>query len=189
MAQILKEEIRERIFKAALDEFFEKDFKTAIMQNIALRAGIPTGLIYSYYKNKQTLFEEIVRPVIWNLPETLKEAEASSVMGLENYFNIERKFYVGLFERRKEFLLLMDKSAGTKYSDAKDKMIHMIEQHIRNILEKRGTQEYDEIFFHILATNHVESLLEIMRHYKSREWAEEMLDLVKKQFFLGSDSL
>jgi len=189
MAQVLKEEIRQRIFEAALDEFFEKDFKTAIMKDIAIRAGIPTGLIYSYYKNKQALFEEIVRPVIWNLPDTLKEAEASSDMGMENYFNIERKFYVSLFDRRKEFLLLMDKSAGTKYADAKDQMIHTIEQHIRVILQKRGTQEYDDIFFHILAANHVESLLEIMRHYKSREWAEEMLDLVKKQFFLGSDSL
>lgn len=189
MAQVLKEEIRERIFKAALDEFFEKDFKTAIMRDIAIRADIPTGLIYSYYKNKQALFEEIVRPVILNFPDTLKEAEASSDMGMENYFNIERKFYVSLFDRRKEFLLLIDKSAGTKYADAKDQMIYMIEQHIRVILQKRGTQEYDDIFFHILAVNHVESLLEIMRHYKTRQWAEEMLDLVNKQFFLGSDSL
>lgn len=189
MAQVLKEEIRERIFEAALDEFFEKDFKTAIMKDIALRAGIPTGLIYSYYKNKQALFEEIVRPVIWNLPDTLKKAEAFSYMGMENYFNIERRFYVSLFERRKEFLLLMDKSSGTKYANAKDEMIQMIEQHVRTILKKRGTQIYDELFYHILAANHVESLLEIMRHYKNREWAEEMLDLVKRQFFLGSDSL
>lgn len=189
MAQVLKEEIRERIFKAALEEFFEKDFKTATMRDIAIKADIPTGLIYSYYKNKQALFEEIVQPVIGQLPQILKEAESTSGMGLENYFNIERKFYIDLLYKRKEFLLLMDKSAGTAYSNSKYEMISAIEQHIKIVLEKRSAQKYDEVLFHILATNHVESLLEIMRHYKSKEWAEEMLDLVKKQFFLGSDSL
>lgn len=58
MAQVLKDDIKERIFAAALDEFFEKDFKTATMRDIAVRAGIPTGLIYSYYKNKQADFRD-----------------------------------------------------------------------------------------------------------------------------------
>lgn len=42
------------------------------------------GLIYSYSKNKEALFDEIVRPVILNLPETLREVEASPDNGLAN---------------------------------------------------------------------------------------------------------
>lgn len=56
MAQVLKDEIREKIRKAALQEFFDKGYKSAAMRNIALEAKIPTGLIYSYYKNKEELF-------------------------------------------------------------------------------------------------------------------------------------
>ena len=52
MAQVLKDEIRENILKAALQEFYEKGYRPAAMREIAGRAKIPTGLIYSYYKNK-----------------------------------------------------------------------------------------------------------------------------------------
>ncbi len=189
MAQVLKKDIKERIFKAARHEFYEKNFKTATMRDIAVRADIPTGLIYSYYKNKETLFNEIVKPVIVNLSEVLREAEDSSDNGLANYFNIEKKIFKRFFERRQEFILLVDKSAGTCHHDTREKLIAMIEEHIKNSLKKRSTQRYDDLFPHILASNYVESLLEIIRHFKSQEWAEEMLDLVTKQFFMGSNSL
>ena len=64
MAQVLKDEIRENILKAALQEFFDKGYQSAAMRNIATQAKIPTGLIYSYYKNKDALFDAVLRPVL-----------------------------------------------------------------------------------------------------------------------------
>lgn len=55
MAQVLKDEILEDILKAALQEFYEKGYRPAAMREIAGRAKILTGLIYSYYKNKESL--------------------------------------------------------------------------------------------------------------------------------------
>ena len=43
MAQVLKDEIRENILKAALQEFFDKGYQSAAMRNIAAQAKIPTG--------------------------------------------------------------------------------------------------------------------------------------------------
>ena len=51
MAQVLKDEIREKILAAALDEFFDRGYKLAAMRNIAAKAQIPTGLIYSSCNN------------------------------------------------------------------------------------------------------------------------------------------
>ena len=65
MAQVLKDEIKENILKAALQEFFENGYKSAAMRNIAEKAKIPTGLIYSYYKNKEALFDAVLRPVMY----------------------------------------------------------------------------------------------------------------------------
>ena len=53
MAQVLKEEIRENILKAALQEFFNKGYQSAAMRSVAEQAKIATGLIYSYYKKIQ----------------------------------------------------------------------------------------------------------------------------------------
>ena len=77
MAQVLKDEIREKILAAALDEFFDRGYKLAAMRNIAAKAQIPTGLIYSYYKNKADLFDAILRPVLYDWERVLTAGEAN----------------------------------------------------------------------------------------------------------------
>ena len=186
MAQILKDEVRERIYEAACDEFFQKDFKSATMQGIAEKAGVSTGLIYSYFKNKEELFDEIVQPVMLGFPEILKKAEKTPGSASDKFMNIEKKFILGLFDKRREFIILMDKSTGTRYSNAKEDMIRLIEEHIRIILKKKDTMDYDDLFAHIVAGNFTESILEIARHYKDRKWAVKMLDLMARYFYLGS---
>ena len=63
MPQVLKEEIYDRIFHAGIEVFYEKDFRSAKMQDIAEKADIPVGLIYTYFKNKKELFEKIAASV------------------------------------------------------------------------------------------------------------------------------
>jgi AcrR family transcriptional regulator len=189
MVQVLKDEIRERIYEAALDVFFQKDFKIATMQEIADKASVPAGLIYSYFKNKEALFDEIVRPVILEFPEILKKAEETPGNPFDKFISVEKEFFLGLFDRRREFVVLMDRSAGTSHSGAKENVIQLLEEHIKVSLKKKSGIEYEELFIHILASNFIESLLEIMRHYKSREWAVKMLDLMARHFYFGSNLL
>jgi len=60
MAQVLKEEVRERIVKAATLEFFEKGFESSSLRKIARDAGITPGNLYRYFDNKEALYESIV---------------------------------------------------------------------------------------------------------------------------------
>lgn len=71
MAQILKDEIRERILAAALDEFYERGYKLAAMRSIAAKAKISASLTYSYYKNKAELFDVVIRPVLYDWGQVL----------------------------------------------------------------------------------------------------------------------
>ncbi len=189
MAQVLKDEVRRRIYEAALDVFFQKDFKSATMREIAARAGVPTGLTYSYYKSKEALFDYIVRPVLIGFPSAIRRAEEVPGQAFDEFMSVGRDFFLELFDMHKEFVILMDKSHGSNYDDAKEKMIRIIEDHIKISLKKRSKMKYDDLLPHILASNFTESVLEIARHYKSREWASEMLDIVSKQYFFGSNSL
>ena len=74
MPQVLKEEIYERIFQAGIDVFYEKDYRSAKMQDIADKAQIPVGLIYTYFKHKEQLFTEIVSSVLLEVSKDLGEA-------------------------------------------------------------------------------------------------------------------
>lgn len=52
----LPAEKRRRILDAALEEFAKKDYKSASTDDIAARAGISQGLLFYYFKNKQSLY-------------------------------------------------------------------------------------------------------------------------------------
>ncbi len=52
---------REAILAAALDEFSSQGFTAARLDDVARRAGIAKGTIYLYFRDKETLFQELVR--------------------------------------------------------------------------------------------------------------------------------
>ena len=55
---------RTAIVNAALDEFVEKGFAAARMEDIARRAGVAKGTIYLNFSDKEALFEAIVKQEI-----------------------------------------------------------------------------------------------------------------------------
>ncbi|MGI9071061.1 MAG: TetR/AcrR family transcriptional regulator [Bryobacteraceae bacterium] len=68
---------REAIIDAALDEFTEKGFAAARMDEIARRAGVAKGTIYLNFSDKEALFEAIVRQEITPLVDAVSSASDS----------------------------------------------------------------------------------------------------------------
>ena len=56
LPQVLKDEVEQRIRRAALEVFAEKGYPAAAMAEIARRAGISAGNIYRYFPGKKALF-------------------------------------------------------------------------------------------------------------------------------------
>ncbi|WP_024519256.1 TetR/AcrR family transcriptional regulator [Bradyrhizobium sp. Tv2a-2] len=57
-------ERRTAIVAAALDEFIARGFAAARLDDVARRAGVAKGTIYLHFKDKEALFEELVRTAI-----------------------------------------------------------------------------------------------------------------------------
>ena len=85
MPQILKEEIKNRIYKAASKIFYEKGFLKTKMKDISEEAKIPVGLVYTYYKNKEELFDEIVNPIYYYLNLVIEKEEKEEGSALERF--------------------------------------------------------------------------------------------------------
>ena len=105
MAQVLKDEIRENILKAALQEFYEKGYRPAAMREIAGRAKIPTGLIYSYYKNKESLFDAVLRPVLYDWERVLTARDDGHSEVIYGLSRAETECLLNLFEHRQECII------------------------------------------------------------------------------------
>ena len=189
--QVLKENVKEKIYQAAIEEFYKKGFLKAKMQDIAKKAGISTGLTYSYYNNKEDLFASIVEPIYKEILQPLENEKGrdSEIGDPVNLFEQESAFILQLLRQKREiFLILIDHSKGTKFEKAKDQIINVIKEHIKRQLSPKVNSQIfkiDEAFYHILANNFIEGLLEIARHYQGSLWAENMLKLLTHQYFYG----
>jgi len=80
MAQVLKEEIRERIIKAATLEFFEKGFESSSLRKIARDSGITPGNLYRYFDNKEALYEFIIGESYRKLNHILMKNSDNKIM-------------------------------------------------------------------------------------------------------------
>jgi len=191
LVQVLKENVKEKIYQAAVEEFYKKGFLKAKMQDIAKKAGISVGLTYSYYNNKEDLFAAIVEPIYKEIIQSIENEEKrdSKIGDPANLFEQESSFILQLLRQKREiFLILIDRSKGTRFEKAKEQIIGVTKEHIKRQLSPKVNSQIfkiDEAFYHILANNFIEGLLEIARHYQGSKWEENMLKLLTHQFFYG----
>jgi AcrR family transcriptional regulator len=57
-------ERRDAIIAAALEEFSASGFAATRLDDVARRAGVAKGTIYLYFRDKETLFQELVRVMV-----------------------------------------------------------------------------------------------------------------------------
>jgi AcrR family transcriptional regulator len=70
---------RAAILTAALDEFSARGFAAARLDDVARRADVAKGTIYLHFKDKEALFQELVRTMLSPLVMTLEQLRASDV--------------------------------------------------------------------------------------------------------------
>ncbi|NCP65361.1 MAG: TetR/AcrR family transcriptional regulator [Paraglaciecola sp.] len=72
---LAKDQRRMSLLMAALDEFFEKGFSAARMQDIAKRVHLSKGTLYLYFDSKQALFKALIEEVaLPTLTTTLQQS-------------------------------------------------------------------------------------------------------------------
>ena len=77
---------REAILAAALDEFSARGFAAARLDDVAKRAGVAKGTIYLYFRDKESLFQELVRSM---LSPIVGQVEAAPMIDLPARMVIE----------------------------------------------------------------------------------------------------
>ena len=189
--QVLKDNVKEKIYQAAIEEFYKKGFLKTKIQDIAKKAEISVGLTYSYYNNKEDLFAAIVEPIYKEIIQSVENEEERDleIGDPTNLFEKESEFILQLLRQKREiFLILVDRSKGTRFEKAAEQIIGVTKEHIKRQLSPKVNSQIfkiDEAFYHILANNFIEGLLEIARHYQGNKWAENMLKMLTHQFFYG----
>ncbi|MDR9853552.1 helix-turn-helix domain-containing protein [Paenibacillus sp. VCA1] len=186
--QTLKEDVRLNILRAALTEFKSHDYADASMRRISAAAGITTGNIYRYFKNKEELFEALVKPVYEKLLEYLldlkKELDRSYVNGNDGfkYFGMIEDTVVGLFDAYSaELTILMNRSTGSKYAGVKADMVKLIATILEDAFAS-GREHVDKLTpeqrqsARMLAGTVVEGVCLILREHEDGETVKRLVN-------------
>lgn len=120
---------RETILAAALDEFSQQGFAAARLDDVAKRAGVAKGTIYLYFRDKEALFQELIRsmltPVVGTI-EAMGQADIPIGVLADRIVDI---FVREVYETRRKDVIRLMISEGRRFP-------HIAEFYYREVLSR-----------------------------------------------------
>jgi AcrR family transcriptional regulator len=99
---------RDAILVAALEEFAARGFAAARLDDVAKRAGVAKGTIYLHFRDKDALFQEIIRSLMGPFVGTIEQVLQSDVPLKVLAGQVVELFVCEVLEtRRKDIIRLM----------------------------------------------------------------------------------
>lgn len=135
MAQVLKEDVQQRIAKAALRVFSEKGYAAATMAEIAASAGVSTGNLYRYFETKDVLFAAVVPQALARRLSALVRRKVEALEGEQDVRSLEAgaawrvvsdELLAFCIANRLAVVVLLakGKAAGTEHETFSERMAH-----------------------------------------------------------------
>lgn len=189
----------ELIHTVAMQEFLQKDFKSASLRNIVKMAGVTTGAFYGYYSSKEALFEALVgrhydfflnyfHKIQEEFTKLSPEEQTHNLTTYSGEYLYEMLLYA--YDHLNEFKLILCHSKGTRFSDLIDKMVEIEIKGTHDylaVLEKLGrpAPPIDKRLEHMLITGMFNTFFELIIHEMSLEEAKHYLEEMRAFYTAG----
>ncbi|MBR3102741.1 MAG: TetR/AcrR family transcriptional regulator [Lachnospiraceae bacterium] len=185
-----------RLLASAREEFKKQGFIKADLKTICENAGVTTGAVYKRYKGKEELFCAVVQEALDTMSayvggRTEIEVTKMSDAELRNSWQMREEYMLELFRTlwkvREAFVLLLEKSAGTKYENYRhESAIHMTEMNMDYYreLQKRGMVKGDitRAEMHVLCSSFWTAICEPFVHKMPWKEIEEHCRILCRYF-------
>src|SRR5512142_1287588 len=106
---------RSAIVAAALEEFCTRGYAAARLDDVANRAGVAKGTIYLHFRDKESLFQELVRAMLTPLIGTIEALGAADVPITVLTEQIVELFVREVYETRRKDVIRLMISEGRRF--------------------------------------------------------------------------
>src|SRR6185312_2009652 len=106
---------RDAILTAALEEFSERGFAATRLDDVAKRAGIAKGTIYLYFRDKESLFQELIRSTLTPLVGTIEALGKADIPVPMLADRIVQLFVHEIFATRRKDVVRLMISEGRRF--------------------------------------------------------------------------
>lgn len=183
-----------RIIECMKNEFLTHGYDKASLNRISAEVGITTAGLYKHFSGKEDMFYYLVK-------DTLDALKAMQADGSENMsgditsfdpFGEEWSSAMTdfIFSNYDGVKLLVCCSAGSAFEDFEEELIDSetaSNKQYAEILRKSGrnVRQLTEMEWHILSTEYIHLVFEIVRHDLTREEAVRHMEFVKTLLYPG----
>lgn len=157
-----EKETKEKLLIHARKEFMEKGYAKASLRNICKNAGVTTGALYFFFKDKEDLFASLVEEPLDNLYEVMMTHFRDELLVLdkgtaekgEHADDEEAAMQIVhyLYQYYEELQLVLTKSQGSSFENIVDRFVAVNERHNRiladRLAQERGIPPLDEYLIH-----------------------------------------
>lgn len=192
-------ETRQHLLECAQKEFLEKGYMKASLRNICKEAGVTTGALYFFFKDKEALFGALVEEPLKKLYAAMEEHFATEMRNEEQVaqlaleddrdLEISRQIIRQMYANRDAFLLLLTKSQGSRFENCLDEVVDISEQQYRRLCDTVtcATQKprIDDYMTHWMAHIMVDTFVHLFLHETEESVALKHVDALTMYLVRG----
>lgn len=178
---INNQDTKEILLKAAREEFFEKGYEKASLRNMCNKAGLTTGALYFFFKDKRDIFNHIIAPLLEEIQTTLVAHYAYEQEMADSAIEIPDTVDTSDIEVSENILKIMYKyhdecvlflSTSDVSSDFINRVIQYSEGHYTAMFEKlSGTSDFDHYIMHWISHLQIDAFVHLFLHEENEEKA------------------
>lgn len=175
MAQVLKQEMRERIESAALRCFADTGYDGTSMAQIASAAGTAAANVYRYFPSKQTLFDAVVPADLVVRHDRLLDSRVAALSeGAREPSPAAEELLAFWLDHRLAVVVLLDRAAGTPFADYPDAFVGRLVGHVERTLPSAPSAEQSEIL-RLVFDNTRRAIARILATARDRDHAQRLI--------------
>lgn len=191
-------ETREKLLSSAKKEFLEKGYLKASLRKICADAGVTTGAMYFFFKDKEALFGAIVEEPLQMLMELLlshfsEESEFGHPADYVHEDGDHDAFALALvhhlYSNYDAFLLVLTKAQGTCYEDCVDRIVDITEQNYLKMAEAMAAMQpgmiVNRYMTHWLTHMHIDAFVHLLTHEPNEANSQRQMKRMMEFFVTG----
>lgn len=192
-------ETRKHLLECAKKEFLEKGYMKASLRNICKEAGVTTGALYFFFKDKEDLLAALVEEPLRQLYEVMEEHYAAEMRNEDQVAQLEladdgdleasREIIRRMYANRDTFLLLLTKSQGSRFETWLEEVVDISEQQYRRLCDMvtnaTGKPRIDDYMTHWMAHIMVDTFVHLFLHETEESVALKHVDALTRYLIRG----
>lgn len=188
---------RDKLISCAKKEFLEKGFMKASLRQISSDAGLTTGAVYFFFKDKNGLFGAVVGDVLERIMKVIldhfnsdAETDISAYQPQKGDHDAFAEDLVSeMYDNYDTMMILLDRSQGSEYEDIAERFVDITDKFYNEIAYKYAElmpgKKVNMYMLHWMSHMEIDAFIHLLHHVQDKDTALKQVKPMLEYFTKG----